>query len=42
MFSFYSDDSFEPIQINPVFAKKNKSKDQKPKVIPKLNLDNIP
>ena len=40
MFSFYSDDSYEPIQINPIFAKKNKA--NKPKIIPSLNLNNLP
>lgn len=41
MFSFYSDDSYEPIKINPVFANM-KNKPQKPKGIPSLNLNNLP
>ena len=39
MFSFYSDDSYEPIQPNPDLAKRS---EKKPPVIPSLNLDNLP
>ena len=38
MFSFYSDDSYEPLDIGPDPAKTK----NKPKFVPALNLDNMP
>jgi hypothetical protein len=38
MFSFYSDDSFEPINCGPDFCAIRK----KPVIVPPLNLDNLP
>ena len=41
MFSFYSDDSYEPIQANPDLAVRDVTK-PKPLNIPSLNLNNLP
>lgn len=39
MFSFYSDDSYEPIQVNPALATRD---EVKPRNIPALNLNSLP
>lgn len=38
MFSFYSDDSYEPINCGPDMCTLRK----KPPIVPALNLDNLP
>lgn len=38
MFSFYSDDSYEPLDVGPDPAATKK----KPQIVPSLNLNNLP